>query len=193
MVYNANVPASGQSLGETRPTIQGNFADINTAFGANHIALTTSTDGKHKFLQMPEQGAPPSTGPNEGALYTKEDNSITNLFWRMENNGTDGTEVKMTGPAPLKSAKGYTFLPGNLLIEWGYASVPAGSPGTKTVTFPKAFGATPYSVQVTINNFISNSTKAVYTSNIAASQFVIINTDSGNAHNVQYIAIGPIA
>lgn len=152
MTFTSGIPRSGQSLGNSRPQVQGNFDYIDTAFAINHVAFNASGVGKHKFLQMPEQGSAPSTAANEGALYTKEASSITNLFWRQE---SSGTEVQMTNIAPSSAQNGYTFLPGGMLMQWNNVSLGASGSAT-TVTLPTSFTlagvkVNPYSVVVTAN------------------------------------------
>ena len=84
------LPNSGQTLGQTRSAIRTNFELIQTVFEQNHVDLDQSPDGKHKFLQMPEQSSAPNTDPNEGGLYCKEVTGIgTQLFFKGENNGTE--------------------------------------------------------------------------------------------------------
>jgi len=144
MAYDPSVPASGQSLGETRATIQGNFADINTAFSVNHSPLTGSTDGKHLFLQMPEQTSAPTTAADEGAVYTK-DASGTNLFFRTE---SDGAEIQLTnvvgaGGSPGANP-GYTFLPGGVIMQWGRAAT--GGAGSGTTAFGFSFPTSTFKV-----------------------------------------------
>jgi hypothetical protein len=95
--YDSTVPQSGQTLGNTQSPIQTNFSIITTAQSVNHVTYDDADQGKHKFLQMPEQISAPSTAANEGALYTKVDTASvpkTQLFYRNESNGT---EVQLTG------------------------------------------------------------------------------------------------
>ncbi len=143
MTYTANVPQSGQTLGFTRPIINSNFNRIFTVFQNNHVAFNESGEGKHKFLQMPEQSAAPTTLPDEGGLYTKvgTNPSETNLFFRAENSSggpPGGYEYQLTKvisaqtalfatngaygtpPATFTQTGGWTFLPGNLLLQYGF-------------------------------------------------------------------------
>lgn len=97
MTYTANIPLTGESLGSTRDRIRTNFQLIDSVLAINHVAFGSSGQGKHKFLQMPEQGSPPSTGVNEGGLYTAQDTSSspqTALFFRNESNGSS---IQLTG------------------------------------------------------------------------------------------------
>lgn len=195
MTFTGGIPASGQSLGNSRPQVQGNFDYINTSFAINHVAFNASGVGKHKFLQMPEQGSAPTTAVNEGGLYTKEAQSITNLFWRMENNGT---EIQMTNIAPNSASAGYTFLPGGMLMQWD--NVVLTGPNTSTlVTLPTSFTTAgvkviPYSVVVTGNcNLAATVLLALSVGSFDApnDQFQIRRQGSAGAVNAYYVAIGP--
>jgi hypothetical protein len=119
MTYTVGIPFDGQSLSNSKPQIRSNFTVINTAFSVNHLALGAVDQGKHKFLQMPQQGSAPSTALNEGGLYAKDVSGITSLFWRQENNGA---EVRLTGVTPVALKNGYSTLPGGLIIQWGSIS-----------------------------------------------------------------------
>lgn len=167
MTYNPNVPASGQSLGETRVPIQTNFTNLNTAFLANHSPLTTNTDGKHKFVQLPESGAgwdnnstPPTTATNEGALYTKvgTNPAENTLFFRAESNGFEYqiTKVDDAHTGTFSTATnyngtntgGWTFLPGGMILMYG---ITTGS-GSYDIVFPFSFPTSdpPFSITATI-------------------------------------------
>ena len=184
MTYNPNVPAATQSLGETQLPIQINFANLNTAFSANHSALTTNTDGKHEFLQMPEQISVPATATDEGGVYTKVTDSVTCLFWRQESNGT---EVQMTtSQTPTDANPGTTFLPGGLLMQFGSFTATANT--NTTVTFNVAFGTAPYSVVCQMNRNSSN-VDTIYAHTLTTIDFRARNTSNSN-RTAYYIAIG---
>lgn len=190
MSYTTGIPRSGQSLGNSRPQVQGNFDYINTAFAINHVAFNSSGVGKHKFLQMPEQSAAPATIANEGALYTKEKTSITNLFWRQE---SSGTEIQMTNLAPTNNQKGCTFLPGGILIQWDQITLIG---GTANVTFQEQFllngvANDPWSIVLTLGNSPGTTTILGVSSSSVTSLGFTINSLLGANQLVYYMAIGP--
>lgn len=158
------LPNSGQSLGQTRSSIRTNFQLIQSAQDTNHVALGTVGAGKHKFVQMPEQGSAPTTAVNEGALYTKVGTSPaeTQLFYRAENSGF---EYRLTRPDSSNTASfavntnGWTFLPGGLILQYGTVATP-GTSGT--ITFPKAFTTTFLSIQFTVKRDTASSGVATY-------------------------------
>lgn len=155
MTFTAGIPLDGQSLGSSKVPVRDNFTAIVADLGVNHVAINLADQGKHKFLQMPEQGSAPTSAANEGALYTKvgTNPAETNLFFRAESNGF---EYRLTRPIAASTTEfatntayaanhtgGWTFLPGGLLLQYGLRSSP-GSSGT--ITFPIAFTNAPYSV-----------------------------------------------
>ena len=86
MSYNNSIPQPGDNPSQSQSEILANFQVLDTANSVNHVAFNDVNQGKHKFMQMPEQSSAPTTAANEGALYTKEANSITALFFRKESN-----------------------------------------------------------------------------------------------------------
>ena len=119
------------------------------------------------------------TAVNEGALYTKVSNSLSELYWQPENSGT---AIQMTNGAVSTGASGYTFLPGNLLIQWGTC---AGSSAGTANTFPLAFTAL-RTVTCTALNAAAISWSISATS---ASGFTVITSVTGPI-TFNYVAIG---
>lgn len=119
MAYLPLIPGAAQRLKDSQPQIQNNFAEIQTLITANHEDFNTANAGKHKFLQMPEQVASPTTAVNEGGLFTRQGTTtaVTELAWRRENNGTV-TEIT----AGSLGATGWSYLPSGLLMKWGAAA-----------------------------------------------------------------------
>ncbi len=125
MPYNNNIPQANQPQDESQPLILQNFQNIDTIIGVNHQTFGQPGEGKHKFLQMPEQGAPPATLANEGGLYTAQGaySTVTELLFRRENNGAS---IPLT-EALLAASPGWTLLPSGLLVKWGnFDFAPAG-------------------------------------------------------------------
>ena len=200
-VYTENIPISGDTLGGTRDRIRTNFQLIASVEAINHVAFGSLGQGKHKFLQMPEQASAPTTAANEGGFYSKvgANPAETNLFFRGESDGFEyqltrvisaSTASFSTNTVALGSANGFggwSFLPGNLLIQYGYFN-----PNTSTtVQFPVAFAAIPFSVQLTLSAD-NNSTfrVGVSTGTLTASQFVFEGTISSHANPIYFMAIG---
>lgn len=202
MTFTSNIPQSGETLGSTRARVNTNFQQLAVVEAINHVAFNDADQGKHKFLQMPEQAAAPTTAANEGGFYTK-DSGGTNLFYRSE---SLGSEYKITAvddafiarfgtntlydPVPQNQNGGWTFLPGGLLLMYGTALMASGS---GIVRFPKSFSAAPYSIQLTmqkpgdsIDVFMIRDAISAPT----ATEMRVRNTDS-NTRLLNWMAIGP--
>lgn len=150
---------------------------------------------------MPEQSSAPTTGPNEAGFYSKVGTSPaqSNLFFRGESNGFEyqltraisaSTASFSTITQALGSANGFggwTFLAGDLLMQYGYFN-----PNTSTtVQFPIPFTSAPFSVQLTVSAD-NNSTfrVGVATGSLTNSQFVFEGSVSSHANPIYFIAIG---
>lgn len=129
MAYNENIPQASDNPSQSQAQILDNFQEISTAFNTNHGNFNAGNQGKHSFLQMPEQSSPPSTSSDEMGLYTKESSltSLAEMFIRRESNGT---EIEFT--SFLGAANGWTRLPSGVLLKWGSGN---GS-GAHTTNFP---------------------------------------------------------
>lgn len=158
MAYQSNKPEATDRLKDSQSDIQTNFSDIKTAFDVNHEALTGTggDEGKHKFLQMPEQIAAPVTAVSEGALYTVDgaNSSTTELVFRRESNGSS---IAFT--EGLNADSGWTRFGSGLLMKWArFTIASAGVPQSEredTFVLPAgptipAFTTSIYNIQATL-------------------------------------------
>lgn len=202
MTFTSNIPAAGDSLGGSRAQIVDNFSNYKANWETNHGLVNDADSGKHLFMQMPEQVAAPTTAANEGALYTKVANNVTNLFFREENNGTeravtlfnnvanDITRYNTNTVAYVANHNGgWTFLLGGLIIQYGVRSAMVSGPNT--ITFPRTFPTAVFSIQVTPVRDSSNI-DTVYiraAGDITTTNFIVRNTANGIT-SVHWLAIG---
>ena len=201
MTFTPGQPENGQSLGASKVPIRDNFTSIVADIGVNHVAINLGDQGKHKFLQMPEQASAPATAANEGGLYTKVGTSPaeTSLFFRGE---SSGFEYRLTRPIAASTTEfatntayaanhtgGWTYLPGGLLLQYGARSTP-GTSGT--ITFPVAFTTGYYSITLGLSRNNSSSVQNAYVDNsvaVSLSNFAYDNTSSGS-DPIYWMAIG---
>lgn len=191
MVYNSNIPQAGDRPSSSQSQLLGNFQDLKTYLDRNHVAISDPgsnvDEGKHNFLQMPEQATAPSTLANEGGVYTKEVSTATQLFFREE---SDGTERQLTGQFWSQVGGDYGMItPWGLTANWGVVTTTGNTP--VTVTFRQAYpssGAV-HSIQVTpISDTGANRTSVVSTGSVTATTFQI--RSSNNGMQAYYWAIG---
>ena len=183
--YLPNIPQPQDDPSQSQNEILENFQTINTSNSVNHVAFNNTDQGKHKFIQMPEVTAPdpiPTTAANEGALFTEVSNSLTELFWVPESNGT---KIQLTNGSIDASASGYTFLPGNLLIQWGTAAGNSSATGFIN-TFPLTFLAL-RTVTCTPVNTGSLTNWNIYSQ---SNDGFKVKTSGAGPFTINYIAIG---
>ena len=144
MAYNSNIPQPTDRLKISQADLLANFQEIDTLISANHGTFGTASQGKHKFLQMPEQTGVITTAAFEAGLYSKVGvtSTTTEAVFKRENNGVEifFTEGSLNTTA---SESGWARFANGSLVKWGLtSSAPAaantaGIP-TYTVTFPVA-------------------------------------------------------
>lgn len=137
MGFTPNIPASGQSLGNSRTQVLNNFATLRTAAGSatvatgDHYDVNGANIGKHKWVHLPNVSVSPgvpTTSASEIALYSKITSTTLDLHFRRI---SDGIEVQLTGNVPYGAAlisstpaktgtQVTTFLPGGLVFISGY-------------------------------------------------------------------------
>ncbi len=129
MAYNENIPQAEDNPSQSQGLILDNFQEISTAFNLNHGNFNAPDQGKHSFLQLPEQDEAPVTLTNEAAFYSKksEFTENTELFFRREDNGD-----KIEFTSFLGATTGWTILPSGILLKWGTQ----GGAGEFTIEFP---------------------------------------------------------
>lgn len=196
MPYNALIPQANDDLSVSQPQILANFTEIATAFNLNHGDFNAIDQGKHKFVEMPNQNAtPPVTIANEVGIYCNT-STLTNqpeMFF-IKQNGT-------TAPPPLNAANGYeitssnyiadggwTRLPSGILIKWGQATA---FPPATTLNFVFPVAATIPAFQSIYQVFVtdqSNPPRMYTVTTISTTNFNIISSAAGIG--LRYLAIG---
>lgn len=145
MSYTPNIPVIGQSLGASRPGINSNFQYINTWAQTNHY-FNVANAGRHNYVELPNRVIPPAGSriANEVTLYGKSDGTRSQL-WMVRD--TSGTEIQVTsGGTPVNNFNGYTFLPGGIMIQWGFINSGSGTSGT--TNFNTNFKTSQYNLQL---------------------------------------------
>jgi hypothetical protein len=133
MVYDPLKPMATDNLNVSQGDIQGNFATANTVFDINHYPFdnVTANKGKHKFVSMPNTTIP-GTLANEGAIYTKNNIGTGNQSQMFFTSNAGGQEYQLTRAydafsGSFGASQGWTFLPGNLIMQYGVKNNPGTS------------------------------------------------------------------
>lgn len=207
MVYNPNIPLPTDFLSDSQGDIKANFGAADTIMGIDHFQFSdgTSNKGKHKWEHIVEvanyAAITPAPAASEDVVYAKSAtsegaSSETNLFMSPD---ASGNEYQLTRTVTGKfstfgttvSDKGWTFLPGGLLLQYGFATSNTSSPNG-TVTFPVAFTSTPFSIQLNVLEN-SNSRRITHVNTLTSTGFTCYIQDSSGSsvsNRFYWIAIG---
>ncbi len=200
MSFTPSIPASSQTLGNSRAQILNNFAILRSTIAVNHIDVNDSGNGKHRWCHLVSRTTTnPSTSATENCLFTRlAANSTERLFFRKPSNGV---VVQLSNTDPIVSNSGASFLMGNVtdggvMIQWGSGTTAAN--GTLTVNFPHAFrntsdvGTAPWSIQATIKEDAGTTNTGICVHSISSSgsgcKITVVPSDQWD---VSWIAIGP--
>lgn len=196
MTYTSGMPFDGQSLGSSKPQVRGNFTTIFNAFAVNHVALDSLPQGIHTKVDL-LNGSDNVSPANCDTLYSKISNSIGELFYIRPG----GSPIQMTNnnPTALGTIPGCTFLPGGLLLQFGFFKIAANNT-PETVTFALPFtvdgsgvGVFPYSITCSLGNspsFGIPSIVGVVNATVTNTTFQVDN-NFGAGFFVYWMAIGP--
>jgi hypothetical protein len=210
--YTRDIPDGPHNPSADQGPMKTNTNSIDTLLAVDHYSFNDNNGGYHDIIHFPRRS--PSNDPATIALIGQEYTKTViptggvadeQLFYK----SALGIITQLTGPnAALASENGYMWLPGGILVQWGFKNGNHGADNhfeggdTRTVTFSTlnipfpntCFGAsvTPYYITTGGNTFNTSSfTLSVnYTSMSATSfQFHVV-TDSQSIVKVFWIAIG---
>jgi len=126
MTFMANIPQTGQSLGQTRDAIRNNFTNYNNLVSQDHVSPNSTGQGKHNKSTYVVQSADPVTIANEIAEYSKAVAGIAQLFLIPASAGTP-IQLSRLDKGISAAATGWTFLPGGIIVQWGSTGVVNGA------------------------------------------------------------------
>ncbi len=101
--YNPSIPLSTDLISDSQSEILGNFGQLNTQFGIDHIAFNTGSGngtGFHKQVTFTAPlGSDPTPSSTQGILYTKTaaSSSKTELFFDSLNSTPANVVQQLTG------------------------------------------------------------------------------------------------
>lgn len=205
MAYNPSIPQATDALSQSQLDILNNFTSIGTTFDVNHVDFNAGADaGKHKYIQLPVQGAnPPAVfGSGEVAIYSFLSGVTSqNELWINKKNQAANVQIPSTASilsvasSPGNNVSGWTYLPSGILLKWGNST----ATGNTAITFPVA-GDIPVFTDVMSMQLTTYANSAADTNTfIRLSSFTNLGfncygsartTVSNAATSFQYLAIG---
>ena len=153
--YTDNVPNPPNSPSVDVVNMQRNTNSISGIIALDHVGFGVPNGGTHnQSTYNTLVSGNPTTSTTQGAVYT---NTVGTDIELMYIHKDSLNPVQLTGPSSLSGFKGYQFLPGGLIIQWGFIKGTHGSdnhfnPGDSgSVTFPLAFPNRIFTVNTTMN------------------------------------------
>ncbi len=197
MTYQPNIPTGLVQLDEDYQNIQDNFAQLNTQFNVDHVPLTSTSgtppNGYHTRVHLVPANTPGTTN-NYGQLYSKVVNdgyaTDTLLFWKTGPAMGSGLPLQLTSNVlPSATNDGYTFLPGGLILQWGFNASPG---GFVDVTLPIPFKNNFFAATAVYKIMNSNTIPIQCTSTQAAGVKTTLRFDGNPVipFNFYWMAIG---
>jgi len=192
MSYNPGIPVSGQTLGSSRPQVQGNFQTLDTTIATNHVAMNQANAGKHTFTEMVARTTENTNQIQTGTVthFSKLLGGITEWYFQREGTGVASVPaIQMSKGTPSPLASGCTFLPGGLIIKWGtFVATTAGTLVTFSTVTP--FTAPPFSVIVT--GVLNSTTQGpnLHLQAFPTALSFLCQSTLGGGINSYYVAIG---
>ena len=187
MTYSTTTPAASDPINTTYAPIATNFSILNTTFNTDHVPPTDATSanwGKHKQVTLQVSASAPSPSGTDANVYTKTVSGAQQLFFK----NAAGTETQITG-ATSESGNGYLTLPGGIILQWGTASLTAGT--TTTISFPRTYSSSVYSVNVTLRRTSTDtSASAVVVGSPTTTSFGVILPSGANNNSCYWMALG---
>jgi hypothetical protein len=178
------IPSAGANPSSQFGTIASNNTNIVNWAAVDHIGFNATNGGLHKQASMINQAAPGLNG-SDGVYFV---NGGIPQF----QNATSTYNIAIY-PSPVVAAtRGYTYLPGGFILQWGISSVTQGNHSILFTTggginFPTAC----YNVQITPVRD-SDNVDIVYLRNTAftTNGFDYHNTAATGITQISWIAIG---
>lgn len=195
--YQPNIPTGAVPLNQDYLNLQGNFQQLNIAYGGDHVPFSDTSgnppsgqSGMHTIIHLQPQ-SPPTALAGIGQFYDTTINDSINsdqiLFFLTGGNRS----MQLTRNfQPVNAAKGATFLPGGLILQWGTITAAAKNALT-AASFQMDFPFACYSLQATLSAGTSGSVITVIPNSPTINGFsYFINTSSSQSLNFTWMALG---
>ena len=206
--YNRDIPDAPNNPADDQPDMKENFNSIDDLIEVDHFSFDDSLGGLHKQITLENT----SLIANEQVLITADDDADgeSQIFIESDNSGNTyqltrmkdadfssfGGFVAGTVEAGYSMTTGWTFLPGNLLFQYGQVTRAGGiSPSDISVTFPVTFSSTDVIVTVTpiskSSGSLNNNTASVRDTSVTDSGFTCkFQTSTADYKGFTWTAIG---
>jgi hypothetical protein len=186
--YTTTVPASGNNPSVDQRDMLQNTSSISELIAIDHVGFNNTLGGYHQVIHFNNQAGDPAVIAGVGQLYTKTSSGDQQIFYKSGGN----VITQLTGPnATVPGTNGYTWLEGDILLQWGFIAGPLPSSTTTALLFSTSniqFPNNCFNIQLTLTNPGSTGnaqTMSVKLSTVSKTGFSW-NYSGGSAYNGFY-------
>jgi hypothetical protein len=195
-----SVPNPGQTLGNSRPSINSNFAVIDAAFQVDHEDYNTTNQGMHNRVSFLAQNPVPTPIAGVAQLYSQL-SAITNQPELVFAHQAGSTAPAGAQIAEFTSAgwtnPGWARLPSGILMKWrsgvGFAGASSVTVNVNTTTPTSPAFTTFLTVLITPIDTSASYNNVIGLSNINFPNFTVSKfggTNPGSSVTFAYLVIG---
>lgn len=191
--YNANVPFASDYPGNDQPPMLQNTQSISSLISIDHVGFNTPKSGIHNQCTFPNKASPPSLGDGDGVLYANNPTGNTWPFWV---NSLVGSPFQIIGDGiNVISNNGSAFIPGGLIIKWGFSLTVVQTQITFTIPFPNniftVYTTLATNVNVGTSGNPGNMSVSIAHPALALDKFTVKPSNSfGNNQGFYWLALG---
>lgn len=190
--YTNNVPNPPNSPSVDVVNMQINTNSTSGIIAVDHVGFGVANGGTHnQSTYNTLTSGNPTTSGTQGAVYTNTIGSDIELMYVRQNSSPTPDVVQLTGPgSPNATFNGSTFLPGGILLQWGFNNALVST--TTLITFPIPFPNNIFVVfaQPYANSALSFVGQSYGTNGGTTSDFQYYVTSITNLSKMTWWAIG---
>ena len=183
--YTTDIPDGPNNPSNDQPDMKINTNSIDSIIAVDHVGFNTAKGGFHKQVKFSANQSAPGFGTGVGDIYA---NTAVGNSWPFWQNALGSTQL--AGPTSTSASNGSTYLPGGIILKWGFVN----SITNGTVTFTTAFPNNIFAVMTTA--YYSGSASGVGATTLRKSQVLVtgfewtFNTNASNYTGFNWIAVG---
>lgn len=168
--YNNDIPDTPNNPSNDQPLMKINTNSIDDLIEVDHVSFNTNNGGFHKQSQYLNGNLPAGLGSGAGTVYSKAVSGTSQIFFTPDASGNEYQQTRAIGSSfPLFGLQtnnyngvgtafngGWTYLPGNLLLQYGVCTAVTDT----AIPFPVAFTGNPFTIQLT--GFYNNNSRGFW-------------------------------
>lgn len=208
--YNINIPDAPNNPSNDQPKMKINTNSIDSIIGVDHFSFGTGKDGWHQQVTLPISLVIPTITAGQGSLYTKTATTATahtesTLFYSPDTTenqyqltrtiSTNFTNFSTnnaygTPPAGFTQTGGWTFLPGGMLVQYGFFGKTGATGSSGQIQFPQAWTTSNFSIQMLLFRNSGNQSIALDSTIPPTTTTFNFLTSSSGSDGISWLAVG---